>query len=704
MLLLRNLALYLLMFHGYRHFKDELSVPFLTAVFFLALLFAAIMQFNRLKLFPAIVLAALFPFLIRATLFFIFGIMAKVDPAPESDFLFLNFDRDFYPSLIPWLIVWLFNFLALRFPSFIVAEVLLNSYLLLLIFMTETEYRVKLYHPALFIFFLGLFILIEAAVLLLLPLREKTGRRIWPGSIRSSIKTFSLLILVVLFLLVSLAVFLMNRYSEVAKKTGGGLMEPTLFRFDFSRYIKLESEIEMSDDLVMLFRKDGPATNALLRRFVLSEYDRQRGFYQTQNKRYESLPSAVADSPEELYDPEYLRRAEVQQEYFLVNFDPTSLVGMNYPVRIVPLKNWDSSSFVRIYRIYSKVSFASFDERQTRQFPQMPPDLYQFYTRYGDDRAIKDLAELVTASAQTYYEKILALESYLKDNFLYSLRPGLAEDGDQLKHFLFESRKGYCSYFAFAMTLMARSLGIPARVAVGFLVDPEKEVLNFYEIRAYQAHAWVEVFFDDLGWIEFDPTSDNLAPDQDIRFLFGFDFNRLSSLIEEILNHQEQLTEEIRVEPEFSSRLLKLGQNLFEGIGFLARYWYATLPCLYLLILLPLKTQLYLRFLLARSRRKKTKLLYSFSLILPFALGWGKASDESLLEYAQRLKEEHGVSLPAWTDHYLEAVFAYSYREPEYERGIRLYAEYIASCRAGVPVWIRFLAFFNPTGTLRKKG
>jgi transglutaminase-like putative cysteine protease len=704
--LLRNLVLFFLLLHAYRQFRAELSLSFLTAVFLLSLAFALLSHHAKLRFLPASVLAAALPFLIRALCFVIFYLIGRIDPAPESDFLFLNFDRDFYPALIPWTVVWLFNFLALQSPGFAVPEVLLNALLLLTVFITESGYRIKLYHPTFFVLFLCLFVIMEAGVLMLSPAGAGSRRGTTAiGSLSGhNLRALMLLILVLLLLLSVLSVFLMSRYYEQAKKSGGGLMEPTLFRFDFSRYIKLESQIEVSDDLVMLLRKDGPADKILLRRFILSEYDQQRGFYQSRNNRFEHLPVAVSDSPEDLNDPGYRERVGVKQEYFLVNFDPTSLVGMNYPVRIVPLKNWDASSFVRIYRVNSKVSRASSEDLLGVEPPPMEPDFLELYTRYGGDEEIQHLAQEITAGQQNYCGKVMALVNYLREGYLYSLRPGLAEDGDQLKHFLFKSRKGYCSYFAFAMALMARSLGIPARVAVGFLVDPNKEVLNFYEIRAYQAHAWVEVYFGDLGWIEFDPTSENLAPDQDIRFLFGFDFEHLSSLIEEILSHQQLLAEEMAETPSFTSSLLRIGEGVMRGVGLLARFWYITLPVLYLLTLLALKLRFYALYLLAREERQKIKHLYRFSLSAAYSMGWIRNPDESLLEYSERQSREHSLLLGPWTQHYLKAVFSESYDKRDFTEGMALYHDFARSLKRALAPPVRLLAFLNPLGSLRRRG
>ena len=95
----------------------------------------------------------------------------------------------------------------------------------------------------------------------------------------------------------------------------------------------------------MLFRKEGPAQRLLLRRFILSGYDPGRGFYHLRKRGIEELPVTVPDSVESFSDPGYLSRSEIKQEYFFINFDPTSLISINYPVKVIPLQNWESSSF-----------------------------------------------------------------------------------------------------------------------------------------------------------------------------------------------------------------------------------------------------------------------------------------------------------------------------------------------------------------------
>ena len=98
------------------------------------------------------------------------------------------------------------------------------------------------------------------------------------------------------------------------------------------------------------------------------------------------------------------------------------------------------------------------------------------------------------------------MEKYLKTHYGYTLQLLRTPVKDPLANFLFERRQGHCEYFASAMTVMLRSLGIPARVVNGFRSDEFNDVTGNYVVRAQDAHAWVEAYFPGYGWQTFDPT------------------------------------------------------------------------------------------------------------------------------------------------------------------------------------------------------
>lgn len=137
---------------------------------------------------------------------------------------------------------------------------------------------------------------------------------------------------------------------------------------------------------------------------------------------------------------------------------------------------------------------------------------------------ITALAEQVTASAATDYRRARMLQDFLRDPayFRYDLNVARRHDVATTEDFLFDVRAGYCEQFASAFAAMARSLGIPARLAVGYTWgswDPERQE---YVVRGHHAHAWPEVHLGEAGWIIFEPTPGRSRPrDGDVTGLGG---------------------------------------------------------------------------------------------------------------------------------------------------------------------------------------
>jgi protein-glutamine gamma-glutamyltransferase len=122
------------------------------------------------------------------------------------------------------------------------------------------------------------------------------------------------------------------------------------------------------------------------------------------------------------------------------------------------------------------------------------------------DPRIKQLAEQITAGSANEYDKAAKIELYLKTHYRYTLDLTGPRSADPLAYFLFTRRAGHCEYFAAAMTVMLRDLGIPARYVGGFLPGEYNDIGGDWIVRASDAHVWVEVFFPGYGWITFDPT------------------------------------------------------------------------------------------------------------------------------------------------------------------------------------------------------
>jgi transglutaminase-like putative cysteine protease len=114
------------------------------------------------------------------------------------------------------------------------------------------------------------------------------------------------------------------------------------------------------------------------------------------------------------------------------------------------------------------------------------------------------LARRLTAGEPTAYDAVKAVEGHLRRDFRYNERPpGRAVP---LEAFLFEDRIGYCQQFSGAMALLLRMAGIPARVAAGFSPGSLNRDTGEYRVRDLDAHSWVEVWFNGIGWVPFDPT------------------------------------------------------------------------------------------------------------------------------------------------------------------------------------------------------
>ncbi len=136
-----------------------------------------------------------------------------------------------------------------------------------------------------------------------------------------------------------------------------------------------------------------------------------------------------------------------------------------------------------------------------------PSDISAIYLQLPElDPRIPELTSQITKNAPTPFDKAVAIENYLRTRFTYTLKLTGKPGDHPLAHFLFETRAGHCEYFASAMAIMLRTLGIPTREVNGFLPGEYNDLGGDYVVRASDAHSWVEVYFPGNGWQTFDPT------------------------------------------------------------------------------------------------------------------------------------------------------------------------------------------------------
>jgi transglutaminase-like putative cysteine protease len=122
----------------------------------------------------------------------------------------------------------------------------------------------------------------------------------------------------------------------------------------------------------------------------------------------------------------------------------------------------------------------------------------------GVPESIRQTAAQIVRGQGSDYGKALALQNWFRDNFRYSLSVPPGHDDNAMLRFL-SARQGYCEQFAGTFAVMARSLGLPTRVAVGF-TPGQLESDGLYHVRALNAHAWPEVLLGRYGWVSFEPT------------------------------------------------------------------------------------------------------------------------------------------------------------------------------------------------------
>jgi protein-glutamine gamma-glutamyltransferase len=276
------------------------------------------------------------------------------------------------------------------------------------------------------------------------------------------------------------------------------------------------------------------------------------------------------------------------------------------------------------------------------------------------DPRIKELALQITAKAPTEYDKAAAIELYLKTHYQYSLNLTGKQTEDPLAYFLFTRRSGHCEYFAAAMTVMLRDVGIPARYVGGFLPGEYNDVGGDWIVRASDAHTWVEVFFPGYGWITFDPTPpgngrhagffDRIEKYWDwFQFAWGewvinYDFVHQMSLADTAQRAGRNWTESVRTYYEQKQREAIRWSLAFDKKTESSPYFLPGLLVVLMAILLYLRGRALFTFMMARwslrARRggnvtaSLATLEYREMLRMLEKRGWKKSSSQTAQEFA----------------------------------------------------------------------
>jgi transglutaminase-like putative cysteine protease len=231
-----------------------------------------------------------------------------------------------------------------------------------------------------------------------------------------------------------------------------------------------------------------------------------------------SLPQGVGTAAAEAAVEQIFSIRALAQIWLPAAYEPRSLEISGADIRF----DEDSSTLIvdrelpssdaLTYRVVSAVP--RFDPAQLRAASaEVPAGIAERYLPLPELAPdVVALAQGLVAGAPSAYDAALALQEHLR-GFTYDLDVPPGHGGDDLVRFLFETRRGYCEQFAGAFAAMARAVGLPSRVAVGFTpgeVDPADPTL--FHVRGEHAHAWPEVFLGEYGWVAFEPTPGRGAP------------------------------------------------------------------------------------------------------------------------------------------------------------------------------------------------
>lgn len=208
----------------------------------------------------------------------------------------------------------------------------------------------------------------------------------------------------------------------------------------------------------------------------------------------------------------------LRQEFELAARHTTNLFSVNDPVQagvdvVLRETQADASRLLEgtasKYQVVSAATQVTSTQLETAS-TVYPNEIRAAYLQLPDElpSRVRRLAERVVSGANTPYQKAVRIQNYLRQTYPYDLQVGKAPAGrDVVDYFLFDEPRGFCSHYASAMAVMLRAVGVPARVVTGYAMggfDPRREA---FQVTESAAHAWVEVYFPEFGWVEFEPTA-----------------------------------------------------------------------------------------------------------------------------------------------------------------------------------------------------
>ena len=278
---------------------------------------------------------------------------------------------------------------------------------------------------------------------------------------------------------------------------------------------------------IVLFRDDyEPASGAYyFRESAYSEFNGSLLWYADHPELDQDLvptfPASPIDVTEEVPAPQMRRRVTTTIGLLTPHRSP---FGLDSPVLYEPAPNPNSLRFRQTYTVTSLVPEFEFPDLTGRKPGSADWTVAQWakYLEMPDDPRYGEFARQLTSTLRTEfaddpYAKALVVKAWLDENGIYSLKNEHTYAADPAASFLFGDLTGYCVHFAYAATYLYRSLGIPARVGVGYSVPAANRAGgSALLIQAVNGHAWPEIYLDGLGWVIVDPSPQQTLVDMSV--------------------------------------------------------------------------------------------------------------------------------------------------------------------------------------------
>lgn len=457
---------------------------------------------------------------------------------------------------------------------------------------------------------------------------------------RPHIPAFIILSLLLVSILAAIAQGIHAKYAQIAKtriangvgEAEGEGMSPLSFHSALGSTNQPSALVRLEGDY-----KENPFSPMLyLRESALSEF----------NGREMAIASPLFDAdvprtgPNQPFkgeeDPRLEKRHPLVQSMYLLTEHKLGF-AIDYPVSVVPLKNPNPSRFKNAFRVHSFAPAFQLSELATQETgdPRWSEQVRSHYLKQHPDPRYALKAKEISAGLQHPLEQAVAIIQHLNKTAIYTLTPNheVAPDADPVAPFLFGDNRGYCVHFAHAITFMLRGLGIPARIATGYMTDLSQARDGHILLRMSDRHAWAEAYVQDFGWIPIDIQPEQVESHADTQV----DMKVLEELMD-LLGPDEELLPNNLLADEASQQPANWNPISLSWL------WYVIAALIASATLV--KIALRHAWRLPANSHKQIKRAYISLASILYDMGLRRRRGETRLEFHARLQNTLGTPLP----------------------------------------------------------